>query len=485
MADEDVVNIKNGPELSLTYVIGHDLGGKGGRQSIANLMNFGVVGGVPGPVIAQGKIVYGNNEGGQYSPVAYNEAPSAFALVMRDFSGDFTVNDPTSASNPANMQWTQAQIAAFTATMGQIGGPAGPLDGGGKIPNGQIPPLTHDTAEAATEAEMLALVVTAPAMCVRTDFSPPHLFFLTADPASTLSNWHDMGAFAAASADPTGAVGPTATNGVASTYMRSDAAPAQNLTATYVWTGAHSHSVALTLTYDMGPAPANAAASKAYADLAATTVQSSLTTHAALIGAGAHLPTGGTVGQIPIKGSGSTVAWGDAPSGGGGVPTTTQSNRVYVTSSTGTQSQISYSNTEAEPDAMVQYAAGGELFAGAPTDPSHAATKGYVDNAVSSGVTVAPYDVSGESTTFGIDGTTPEIISIDCTQAGKEVTIDDANTPIGKKFVFVRVDNVVANTVTLNMEVGSTVNGQNSTDLNTQYAVKQFYKMAANTWVFK
>lgn len=41
-------------------------------------------------------------------------------------------------------------------------------------------------------------------------------------------------------ANPTGTVGPTATNGSATTFLRSDGAPAINLTATYTWTGVHT-----------------------------------------------------------------------------------------------------------------------------------------------------------------------------------------------------------------------------------------------------
>lgn len=40
-------------------------------------------------------------------------------------------------------------------------------------------------------------------------------------------------------ANPSGHVGPTATNGSATTFMRSDAAPAIDLTASYTWTGGH------------------------------------------------------------------------------------------------------------------------------------------------------------------------------------------------------------------------------------------------------
>lgn len=41
---------------------------------------------------------------------------------------------------------------------------------------------------------------------------------------------------------PTGLVGPTATAGSANNYIRSDGAPAINLTATYAWTGPHTFS---------------------------------------------------------------------------------------------------------------------------------------------------------------------------------------------------------------------------------------------------
>lgn len=46
----------------------------------------------------------------------------------------------------------------------------------------------------------------------------------------------------ALTANPTASVGPTATNGSASTFMRSDAAPAVDLTAAYTWTGNHTAS---------------------------------------------------------------------------------------------------------------------------------------------------------------------------------------------------------------------------------------------------
>ncbi|HEV2178326.1 MAG TPA: hypothetical protein VGU20_31015 [Stellaceae bacterium] len=46
-----------------------------------------------------------------------------------------------------------------------------------------------------------------------------------------------VGTGGANAANPTAKVGPTVVNGVASTWMRSDAAPPIDLTASYAWTG--------------------------------------------------------------------------------------------------------------------------------------------------------------------------------------------------------------------------------------------------------
>lgn len=121
---------------------------------------------------------------------------------------------------------------------GQPGGVAS-LDGNGKVPADQLPPLQHETEEAASQAEMLALDVAAPAVCIRTDFTPPHMFYLRQDPASTLANWTDTGEFGAGAANPTATVGLVAKNGVASTYMRSDGAPAIDQGIKPTWTDTH------------------------------------------------------------------------------------------------------------------------------------------------------------------------------------------------------------------------------------------------------
>lgn len=134
----------------------------------------------------------------------------------------------------------QGDIPASSIPFGSPGDPAGPLGPDGRIPSSQLPPLEHDIARAATEAEMLALAVTSPAICIRTDFTPPHVFYLVADPGTNLANWEDTGEFGASTANPTATVGLTAKNGTADTIMRSDAAPALDQSIVPTWTGAHT-----------------------------------------------------------------------------------------------------------------------------------------------------------------------------------------------------------------------------------------------------
>ena len=56
-----------------------------------------------------------------------------------------------------------------------------------------------------------------------------------------------LGGTTGGAANPTASVGPTATNGSAVTFMRSDAAPAINLTSQYSWMGRHSFGAAVNL----------------------------------------------------------------------------------------------------------------------------------------------------------------------------------------------------------------------------------------------
>lgn len=141
---------------------------------------------------------------------------------------------------------TASSIGAIPET--EKGAPNGvaTLGPDGKVLPSELPPLDREVGEAADEAAMLALPVSAPAECVRTDFTPPHIFYLSADPATQLSNWHDLGSLSAGDANPTGLVGTTAVNGVAATYMRSDAAPAINQAIVPTWTGAHTFTQTMT-----------------------------------------------------------------------------------------------------------------------------------------------------------------------------------------------------------------------------------------------
>lgn len=65
--------------------------------------------------VALGSIVYGTNLEAQQSPVPYSSDPEAFHLVMRDFGGDFTVNAPSVAANPATKQYVDDAVAAVPA----------------------------------------------------------------------------------------------------------------------------------------------------------------------------------------------------------------------------------------------------------------------------------------------------------------------------------------------------------------------------------
>lgn len=64
--------------------------------------------------------------------------------------------------------------------------------------------------------------------------SAPHSTGLTTDFLRADGVWQTL------AANPSAKVGPTAANGSAATFMRSDAAPAIDLTANYAWTGTHS-----------------------------------------------------------------------------------------------------------------------------------------------------------------------------------------------------------------------------------------------------
>lgn len=126
--------------------------------------------------------------------------------------------------------------------------------------------LQHDVAEAASQAAMLALNVTAPAQCIRTDLSPAHIFFLKADPASVLANWVDAGPIGSTGENPTVAVGLTAKNGAATTFMRSDAAPALDQGIAPTWTAKHTFTLGAAAGAAYTPSAAKDLATKDYVD---------------------------------------------------------------------------------------------------------------------------------------------------------------------------------------------------------------------------
>lgn len=254
-------------------------------------------------------------------------------------------------------------------TPGQPGNLPGPLDGSGKIPQDQLPPvLFHTTFEAPDQATMLAEPAQAPSLCIRTDFSPPHLFFLSADPASDINNWHDLGNAASSGANPTAQVGLTAINGVASTYMRSDAAPALSEAIVPTWTAKH--------TFD----------------------------------GGVQIPTGAAAGLVAKSDATGNVAWGTlgkADVGLGNVDNTSDANKPIsaatqaalnlkfttptplipkvvfgTTLSTNVAGLVGYSQ-DPDADTLAMRGFTGATKTGPPTDPDDAATKLYVDNLVS------------------------------------------------------------------------------------------------------
>lgn len=142
-----------------------------------------------------------------------------------------------SAEDPATYDSESGTIGVRTDEAGGVA----TLDGSGKLRSGQLPPLQPDVGEAADEAGMLALDVSAPAMCIRTDFDPPHVFMLSTDPATDAANWHDTGAFSNAGADPSAEVGLSSVPGTDAAYMRADAAPALDQSIEPTWTGPHTH----------------------------------------------------------------------------------------------------------------------------------------------------------------------------------------------------------------------------------------------------
>lgn len=115
-------------------------------------------------------------------------------LTEFDAWGRLSKQGAATTSNLAegsNLYYTDARADARIAVQkGQPDGLAS-LDSDGKLDAGQLPALAiTETFVVADEAAMLALIAEQGDVAVRTDLSES--FILTADPASTLSNWQEL-----------------------------------------------------------------------------------------------------------------------------------------------------------------------------------------------------------------------------------------------------------------------------------------------------
>jgi hypothetical protein len=280
-------------------------------------------------------------------------------------------------------------------TPGEPGAVAGPLDGSGHIPASQLPPQPlHETFEAASEAEMLAASVSAPAVCIRTDFTPAHLFYLHTDPASDINNWEDLGAGVSAGADPTAEVGLTAVNGIASTYMRSDAAPALSEAIVPTWTGKHTFNGGVQV-------PTGAAAGRVL-----TSDGSGNASWAAVPVTSVNAKTGAVVLNKGDVGLGNVDNTSDAAKP---ISTATQAALdTKFTTPTPLISKVVFGTTlssnvpglvgydqDVQGDTLAMRTFTGTLKTATPAANDDAATKEYVDDAVAAGGTAAWGSITG------------------------------------------------------------------------------------------
>lgn len=271
MAADDV--LQNGFEPGARLVTGGDL------NRIIEAVNKAFSEQISPDIIGQPDGIATLDDNGKV-PAAQIPAPATFGAVdltsaqsidgVKTFSSNPQIPVPSDGPDAANKNYVDAQITivdqgkvSVTSSTNSIYGTDGAgdakiyptnavdgvvvADGTGKIPSSLLPPLDHDAAEANSEAAMLALVgIAAPAICIRTDFTPAHVFYLHTDPPSTLANWTDTGEFGGGAGNPSATVGLTAKNGVATAYMRADGAPALDQAIAPTWTGAHTFSQTMT-----------------------------------------------------------------------------------------------------------------------------------------------------------------------------------------------------------------------------------------------
>lgn len=394
-------------------------------------------------------------------------------------------------------------------SLGQPGGIPGPLDGSGNIPTSQLPPAEfHTTFAAGSEAEMLAEPAEAPSICIRTDFDPPHLFFLHTDPATDIGNWEDLGAGISTSDDPSAQVGTAPINGVAATYMRSDAAPAINQGMSPTWTGNHVFSGTLNIPGgSAGQVATNDGAGNAQwqdpavqaADLAAKVSKAGDTMTGDLhmseqkvvniadgtnprdavnrqqLDATAAAATTGLAGKVAK--AGDTMSGG--LSFGSDVAANAQDNSRHISLwGTGyginvTQSSMNFNtDTLAAATKFAFYEAGTAvgLIQDPVTDPKALTTKEYVDAAVAP----APADQTADAT---LQNQHPAIQLCDATAGAINLNLV-ADTP-GKQFTIKKVD-ASANTVTVAPPVP--IDGQASIVLTNQYEWLSIVRGNNNNW---
>lgn len=86
--------------------------GEDGEAWAPNPSDLGQPGGPVGPAVATGSIVYGTNLEGAQTPIPYASAPGAFALVMWDITGNFTVNAPAADGNPTTKLYVDNSVGS-------------------------------------------------------------------------------------------------------------------------------------------------------------------------------------------------------------------------------------------------------------------------------------------------------------------------------------------------------------------------------------
>ena len=91
------------------------------------------------------------------------------------------------------------------------------------------------------------------------------------------------------------------------------------------------------------------------------------------------------------------------------VDTTSTANRVYATTSSGGQTDLAWQSGTAAADSVAVRGSGGRLLVGEPTVSGHAATKNYVDTAVSSKADTTA--MNARPALFSGDGAAPSTIT--------------------------------------------------------------------------